>query len=65
MALVASKLELELNLLSQKNISPEEANREFANIICAFMQTATVNVNVTGVGNMGVPVQSVGIGQIS
>lgn len=63
--LVAELLAEQLTALSKEELSPEEANKKFASIITDYIKTATINVNVTGVGNMGAPVSSTGTGQLS
>jgi len=60
--LVANLLETELNALAKQELSPEQANAEFAKIITDYIKTAQVTVNVTGVGNMGAQVNGQGTG---
>jgi len=56
MPLVASMLEMQLNLLSKEDLSPEEANAKFAEIITDYIKTAQVTGSGTGSGNMGAPI---------
>ncbi len=65
MALVPTVLEAQLIALSKEELTPEEANKRFAEIITDYVKMATITVNVTGVGNYGAPVASSGSGTIS
>jgi len=65
MPLVPNLLETQLNALSKQELSPEEANAKFAQILTDYIKMAQITVNVTGVGNTGAPVQSTGTGIIS
>ncbi|MGL5956784.1 MAG: hypothetical protein ACRC0X_09365 [Brevinema sp.] len=58
MPLVANVLEMQLNALSQKELSIEDANKEFAQIITDYIKTATVDT--TGAGYQGFVVNSKG-----
>lgn len=53
MALIANVLEMQLNALSKEELSPEEANQRFAQIITDYIKTATVNVTGSGTGANG------------
>ncbi len=58
MALESNVLEAQLNALAKEDLSPEQANAKFAEIITGYIKTA--DVNVTGTGYAGVTVQSKG-----
>ena len=65
MSLTPSVLETQLNALAKQELSPEEANAKFANIITNYIKTAQVNGQGTGTGNMGAPVATVVTGNLS
>ena len=65
MPLIPSVLEMQLNALAKQELSPEEANAEFAKIITDYIKTAQVNGQGTGAGIMGAPVATVVTGNLS
>ena len=53
MPLVPNLLEIQLKALVKTELSPEEANAEFARIITDYIKTAQVTVTGSGTGGNG------------